>query len=484
MLAQRDDFFESWLQVLEAIWRSANMPLLLLDSSPWPFRMTNISAILAEAEPRLSERPASPGQWASRSSTRAWVPMPKVPKAIRVWSLGLHATLAMEPESIWKLLSAGSWEISVEMVLARNYCNLGEMGRCTQNAAFAELLTKHVIPRAPALNKLNKFPHVAEADQLEREFRAIAEVDEGVRKADVLMCSEPPFFCQMFLGMGKTIFGYIGNPFGAYLLPGQPQEEFYQAFQTKLAVGMNSFACMSPYLAALIYWHSGIHVPVVRPLGLYTAASYMPSPLAKILVTKSIFVATDMALVLNDFVQALQELEEKARVPLKHFQSNATRFVRLEHLSDRSWANWARHRAAVFLPYDPQQMVFYELYSMAIPMLVPDDSLLPFFIRFGYTNLQEFRYQRPGWHVPPEELPDWGENAMPRELRWWSSLTDFALSPHLLRWRSIPELLWQVLRGADLEKISSGMRMESQVRLLHAADFWREAFNRASAALA
>ncbi|CAJ1436689.1 unnamed protein product [Effrenium voratum] len=223
-------------------------------------------------------------------------------------------------------------------------------------------------------------------------------------------------------GMGKTIFGYIGNPFGAYLLPGQPQEcgeEFYQAFQTKLAVGMNSFACMSPYLAALIYWHSGIHVPVVRPLGLYTAASYMPSPLAKILVTKSIFVATDMALVLNDFVQALQELEEKARVPLKHFQSNATRFVRLEHLSDRSWANWARHRAAVFLPYDPQQMVFYELYSMAIPMLVPDDSLLPFFIRFGYTNLQEFRYQRPGWHVPPEELPDWGENAMPRELRWW-----------------------------------------------------------------
>ena len=39
---------------------------------------------------------------------------------------------------------------------------------------------------------------------------------------------------------------------------------------------------MSPYLSALIYWHSGVRVPVVQPLGLYTAASYQPKPLGSL----------------------------------------------------------------------------------------------------------------------------------------------------------------------------------------------------------
>ncbi|CAK9018635.1 unnamed protein product [Durusdinium trenchii] len=38
-----------WLRVLQTLWRSPNMPLLLLDSSPWPFGLENISEIIAEA---------------------------------------------------------------------------------------------------------------------------------------------------------------------------------------------------------------------------------------------------------------------------------------------------------------------------------------------------------------------------------------------------------------------------------------------------
>lgn len=188
------------------------------------------------------------------------------------------------------------------------------------------------------------------------------------------------------------------------------------------------------------------------------------------------FVPVDLAMVLNDFVAALGRVEEKAFVPLKLRESNHTFFVNLKQLQDRSWSNWARHKAAVFLPYDPQQLVFYELYSIGVPLLLPDDVLLPFFIRLGYTNLQEFRYQRPAWKVPEEELRyDWSENAPIHELRWWSSLTDFARSPHLLRWSSFPELLYKVLRS-DLEQISNRMRKETQVRLLRSVDFWRAAF--------
>ncbi|CAK9103654.1 Uncharacterized protein SCF082_LOCUS48408 [Durusdinium trenchii] len=291
------------------------------------------------------------------------------------------------------------------MVLARNYCNL--LGRCTENLPLVELLKRHLLPSALALNELNKFPHFSAAETLEKEFQSLAQVESGIRRAHILMCSEPPFFCQMFRGLGKPIFGYIGNPFGAYLRPGHPQENFYKVFRDELVVNpRNSFACMSPYLGALIYWHSGVHVPVVRPLGLYTGASYQPLSAGRfsrsILVTKSIFVPVDLAMVLNDFVAALRKLEEKALVPLKLWESNHTLFANLKQLSDPSWSNWARHTAAVFLPYDPQQMVFYELYSMGVPLLVPHESLLPFLIRLGYTNLQEFRYQSPGWEVPRE----------------------------------------------------------------------------------
>jgi len=384
----------------------------------------------------------------------------------------------MEPESIWKdLLVESGWRINVELVLAENYCN--RMGRCTKNLALADLLKRHVRPRDLAMNGLNRFPHVPDVQQLQLEFQEIAEVDEGIHSADLLMCTEPPFFCQMFRGLGKPILGYFGNPFGAYLLPGVPQETFYKVFREELAASAgNHFACVSPHLSALIYWHSGVRVPAVQPLGLYTEVSYQPRPFAPILVTKSIFAPIDLAMVLNDFVVSLKTLEEKASVPLKLWESNHTFFVGLKQLSDSSWSNWARHKAAVFLPYDPQQMVFYELYGMGVPILLPDDVLLPFFIRLGYTNLQDFRYKSPGWTVPAEELRyDWSETAQIHELRWWSSLTDFAQSPHLLRWRSFPDLLLKVLRS-DLVKISNLMRKERQVRLLKSVDFWRSALAR------
>merc|ERR1712151_1149329 len=112
---------------------------------------------------------------------------------------------------------------------------------------------------------------------MEQEFRKLAQSDPGFASADVLMCSEPPFFCLFFIGFGKPVFGYIGNPFGAYLLPGEPQRWFYGRFHDQLAKeSRNTFACIPPYLSALVYWHSGVRVPAVRPLGMYTHATYRP----------------------------------------------------------------------------------------------------------------------------------------------------------------------------------------------------------------
>ncbi|CAE8595634.1 unnamed protein product, partial [Polarella glacialis] len=485
---------------LQVLLTHAYVPLLLLDSSPWPFGLANVSQVISEAlgEPRLGawRAPSGGGWWRFRHSEamlssqrgaflarrRAMASAgEELPAKVKVWSLGLHATLAMEPETLWLnyLPALAPFQVTVESVLAQNYCNA--VGRCTTNTAIADLLNRHVVKSAIAMNGINKFPHVPDPLGLQREFLAVARADEGIREADVLMCSEPPFFCLLFLELDKPIFGYFGNPFGAYLEPGGPQETFYQAFREKLAADpRNAFACMSPYLSALVYWHSGIRLPIVQPLGLYTKATYRPS-LGHVLVTKTIFVQADLVYVLNEFVEALAREEAGARIPLKQWQSNHTRFVHLKQLKDSSWQNWARHKAAVMLPYDPQLMTFYELYSMAVPLLVPDEGLLPLFTRLGYTNLQEFEYRSPGWSAPESELAyQWTENAQLHELRWWSSLSDMGGSqtPHLLRWGSVPELLWKLL-GSDLDAVAAKMRRETELRLVRSTDFWCGAFLRA-----
>merc|ERR1712232_639236 len=154
---------------------------------------------------------------------------------------------------------------------------------------------------------------VPDPETLNRDFKKLAQGDPGFMRADVLMCSEPPFLCLLFLGFGKPVFGYIGNPFGAYLLPGKPQERFYELFQEKLAPDpRNTFACISPYLSALIYWHTGVKIPTVRPLGIYTHATYRPL-LGDVLVTKMMFVSWDVVCVLNHFAEAITEAAAQNR---------------------------------------------------------------------------------------------------------------------------------------------------------------------------
>merc|ERR1712019_188352 len=104
------------------------------------------------------------------------------------------------------------------------------------------------------MNTINKFPHVPDPDALARELLEVATNDPSVVSADMLLCSEPPFFCRVFAALGKPVMGYFANPFGAYLLPGAPQEQWYHDFFMELAANpRNSFACVTPYLSALIY---------------------------------------------------------------------------------------------------------------------------------------------------------------------------------------------------------------------------------------
>ncbi|CAK0906182.1 unnamed protein product [Prorocentrum cordatum] len=202
--------------------------------------------------------------------------------------------------------------------------------------------------------------------------------------------------------------------------------------------------------------------------------------------------AWDVPCILNQFAASLARAEDAAGVGPRARRYNATgwSFVRMADLADKSWSNWARHRAAVVLPYDPQQIVFYELYGMGLPLLVPSESLLPLMIRLGYTNLRDFARTRPGWTVPADELGCmWTEECLCAdierildaevwELRWWSSLTDYARMPHLLRWSSFPELMARLVH-TDLPGLSARMRRESNVLLVRSADFWRGALARA-----
>merc|ERR1711971_906114 len=112
------------------------------------------------------------------------------------------------------------------------------------------------------------------------------------------------------------------------------------------------------------------------------------------------------------------------------------KFVGLDELHGISYRRMASFRAVLFYPYDVALALFYELYSMGMPMLLPHVDLLPFYVFRGLHSNNEYHHVSPG-HDPgagpapfmgPMDLHQWFWASL-----YWSSWTDFARFPHLIR---------------------------------------------------
>ncbi|CAE7241959.1 unnamed protein product [Symbiodinium natans] len=390
----------------------------------------------------------------------------------RVWATSTHATLLLEPLSIWtNLLELGH----LEATLCVNGCVDTHLHgvTCVDGGLVNQLLQRHL---STVEDSLGRFPLVPSLEHFRRDFddMLVAATHSELHRADVLLCGEPAFICALLAELNKTVVGYVGNPLGAYLTA-DDQKKFYsfvaQVPQFTSSKGASlHLVFMAPPIAAQGYWQTGVRMPVVRPVARYASvagpsAPSQPAPSQDVLITKQVFTFWDFQCLLNS------ALSSWGMPPKWSFRY-------MTHLKDRSWRAWASYRAAVVLPYDPQTLVFYELYSMAVPLLVPSKALLPLFFARSYGQDASVAIQRQGWRLrrSGSAWGRWHEEATYNELRWWALLSDIAQLPHLLAWSSLAELLALLTSpasGRTLADTSKAMAEVTKQNCWRSMSFWK-----------
>lgn len=271
-----------------------------------------------------------------------------------------------------------------------------------------------------------------------------------MRNADILLCGEPAFLCWLLFKFNfKSVLGYLGNPLGSYLSASM-QTAFYSfIYETpQLTTSVNAslqLVFMSPPIAASAYWSTGVQFPVLRPVADYItySATYRETDVHDVLITKQVFTFWDFRCMLSQVANIV-----KSWTPKWHFHD-------ISHLED-SWKALPSFRAALMVPYDAQTLVFYELYSFGMPLLVPNQMLLPLFFMRSYGQDGGVAHQRPGWSLKRQGAA-WGRwhQGSFNELLWWAMFSDIARMPHLLVWSSLAELFH--LLASPLSTVSAKM---------------------------
>lgn len=131
-------------------------------------------------------------------------------------------------------------------------------------------------------------------------------------------------------------------------------------------------------------------------------------------------------------------------------------------------------------------MLFSELYTMLVPLFLPDRhwivSTMLWSLRYSDQNWWHIRARNVKAHLPSAGLAPFPIPYDPwigtdqfdgrEQAAYWLSLTEFEQYPSLGHFRSVPDLLAQ-LRQFDPEEAKRGMRAFNEATLRSSLDFYR-----------
>merc|ERR1712216_464368 len=158
----------------------------------------------------------------------------------------------------------------------------------------------------------------------------------------------------------------------------------------------------------------------------------------------------------------------------------------IEPIFALTYEQMAQFYACVYWPWDVMMMLFNELYTMTVPLLVPDRHWVVNTLLFALRSTDQNWWHIRGPNVrgslplgsnnsyPLAYLPwfDGDESNAIASATYWYSLTDFEQLPHLTSFRSFPELLNQ-LEALDVEDVRARMQEHNQEALDSSLHFYR-----------
>jgi len=150
-------------------------------------------------------------------------------------------------------------------------------------------------------------------------------------------------------------------------------------------------------------------------------------------------------------------------------------FVGFDELNAAPYQKIASFRACVLYPYDVALMLFYELYSMNMPLFIPHADVLQFYVFRGLHSSSKHHGVDPSLEddvfpvspfFPALDAENWFKGA-----NYWAKRTDFAQFPYLVHFRKVSEI-FHLLETADLGEISRSMETYNTVAALKSSLAW------------
>lgn len=487
---------------------STNMARLMLinknncldffDSSGWPLSLEKLILILRPPDVQPFEPPPA---MAPAVTHRLWPPPTTLNGArdlrdrrIVVYITGTHAALAREPAEMLPRFAGpllGCEVVPVLEIADSFHCQFlgcdqeteldSELGSGSVSGAGSEASTTPSVRIADVgLRKLADSHFrprwtglvIEDLPEMRRRFASLFGANPLSREVDVFVCTSPVVLCTLLLPFGRPLIAYLGEP----ILLSVPKDEvgdWWETFEAMVTAPGAFFSCYNTFLSEMIRFQTGLSLPVVRLHGLYTGARYSATNPQEVLVVKGPNICLDPSCLLNRFAASAANGSE-------HRFAADMRFVSMDEASDgMSYARLASFRASVFYPYDVALALFYELYSMGVPLLVPRVALLRFFVFRGLHSDSTYHRVRPGlepWDVPTPFIANMDQQQWFRASVYWSGLTDFATFPHLLRFGSVAELFAALQPGAtEWSAVSIRMRRFNEEQLVVSAAQWAAA---------
>eukprot|EP00435_Cladocopium_sp_Y103_P056605 s892_g19.t1 len=475
-----------------------NNCLDFFDSSNWPLTLAQLIATLRPGDvsdellaPILPE--AKPAVW-RLPGERALRP-PETPEhpedPLICYITGTHAALAREPAEMLSRFASNLLGFSIAAVMEvadETHCGflgcaedssadaailpaLGLDGIGFEAVGLSDLARKHFRPRWTGLD-------ISDWTEFSAEFQRRFRQHAMSRAMDIGVCTSPAVLCLLLLPFQKPLLGYLGEPL-LLAVDGNTRNQWFQQFRSMVTAPNHFFACYNPFLSSMIEYQTALALPIIRLHGLYTqvSAGYVPGVRNEILVVKGPNICIDSVCLLNRFMQNLADPNDPSSV----------KFIGLDELGGAPYEVLVSFKATVLYPYDVALAIFYEMYTMCMPLLLPSEELLPFFVFRGLHSNAEFHHSDPFTPEPEKQkmnrtLPPFVPAMDPAKWFYaagpWSSRTDFAKFPHLLRFSSVADL-FSLVSNSDWSKVSRQMQRFNEETLVQSAAAWAHAVAKA-----
>eukprot|EP00927_Polykrikos_kofoidii_P041965 TRINITY_DN3583_c0_g1_i9.p1 TRINITY_DN3583_c0_g1~~TRINITY_DN3583_c0_g1_i9.p1 ORF type:complete len:420 (-),score=36.54 TRINITY_DN3583_c0_g1_i9:110-1324(-) len=328
--------------------------------------------------------------------------------------------------------------------------------------------------------------------------QSLQELADSVRlsgfpaRVEAVVCGGPAWLCVML----RTVWAVPMMLYFAWsITPFVPEHSKTLIFAQLRALGEarnppTVFVAANWVLAAQFALQIRLRVPVRRPHGLYANQTYAPvladNGKRRVMFTRIGQWSRDsgVALIFLAWSFLEQARKEGRPYPFEIFFLS----IRLKGVDTSGmklkYSDLANFHACIFWPWDLMMLMFNELYTMTMPMLLPERRWMHHVIvhTLRYTTMNWYHF----WRQLDGRLPDVADVDFPLPLPWfteggglrqaayWYELSDFIQFPHLTYFTSLPDMLDRTAT-LDVTSIRAGMRIFNAVTVQSSLTFYRRA---------